>query len=81
MHLAQKLLMNRQCSGGLRSFAEEMRSLKLRSAVAGHWKLTVESNYQIGSSYNYTRSCQRTQSQPFYSYLAFEPNWKGEKVQ
>ena len=27
------------------------------------------------------RSCRRTQHQPFYSHLAFEANWKGEKAQ
>ena len=41
MHLAQELLMNVQCSGGSRGFAKEMRALKMRSAVASHWKLTV----------------------------------------
>ena len=39
-HLAQELLMNIQCSGGSRSFAKEMRALKIMSAVAGHQKLT-----------------------------------------
>ena len=33
------------------------------------------------SSYNYIRSCPRAQRQPFYSRLAFEANWKGEKAQ
>ncbi|XP_045405163.1 histone-lysine N-methyltransferase SETMAR-like isoform X1 [Lemur catta] len=32
-HLAQELLMNVQCSGGSRSFAKEMRALKMRSTV------------------------------------------------
>ena len=41
MHLAQELLMNIQCSGGSRSFAKEMKVLKMRIAVAGHWKLTL----------------------------------------
>ena len=41
MHLAQELLMNGQCSGGSRSFAKEMRTLKMRSVVAGHRKLTT----------------------------------------
>ena len=39
-HLAQELLMNVQCSCGSRSFAKETRALKMRSAVASHWKLT-----------------------------------------
>ena len=29
-----------QCNGGTRSFAKEIRALKIRSAVAGHWKFT-----------------------------------------
>ena len=83
MHLAQELLMNIHCSGGLRSFAKEARALTVRSTVAGYRKLmTLNSeDHQNWSSYNYTRSCQRTQHQPVYSCLAFEANWKGEKAQ
>ena len=33
--------MNVQCSGGSRSFAKETRTLKMRSLVDDHWKLTV----------------------------------------
>ena len=40
MYLAQELLTNIQCSSGSRSFAKET-ALKMRSAVAGHWKLTT----------------------------------------
>ena len=44
MHLAQELLTNSsgavECSGGSRSFAKEMKVLKMRSLVADHWKLT-----------------------------------------
>ena len=32
---------NKQCSGGSRSFAKEMRALKVKSIVADHWKLTM----------------------------------------
>ena len=39
MHLAQELLMNIQYSDGSSSFAEETRALKMRSTVAGYWKL------------------------------------------
>ena len=39
--LVQELLMNIQCSGGSRSFAKEVRALKMRSIVAGHQKLTT----------------------------------------
>ena len=38
-HLAQELLTNVQCSDGSRSFAKEMRALKM-STMASHWKLT-----------------------------------------
>ena len=41
IHLAQEMLMNTQCNGGSRSFAKELRALKLRSIVAGHWKFTM----------------------------------------
>ena len=41
MHLAQELLMNIQCGGGSRSFAEETRALRMRSTVSGHCKLTT----------------------------------------
>ena len=33
--------MNLQGSGGSRCFAKETRALKIRSTVAGHWKLTM----------------------------------------
>ena len=36
MHLAQELLTNIQCSGGSRSFAKEMRALKMRSIETSH---------------------------------------------
>ena len=39
--LAQKLLMNAQCSGVSRSFAKETRALRIRSSVASCQKLTV----------------------------------------
>ena len=63
-------------------FEKEMRALKVRGAVAGHWNLTTTSweDHWSWSSYNYTRSYPRTQGQPFYGHLAFEANWKGEKV-
>ena len=35
------LLTNVQCSGGSRSFAKDMRPLKIRNAMAGHRKLTT----------------------------------------
>ena len=39
--VAQELLTNIRCSGGSRSFAKEMRALKVRSIVAAPLKLTV----------------------------------------
>ena len=41
MHLAQKLLMNIQCTGSSRSFAKETRVLKVMRKVASHRKLTT----------------------------------------
>ena len=52
MHLAQKLLMDIQCSGGSGISAKETRALKMRSMVPGHHKLTTtnrESSLQIES--------------------------------
>ena len=39
--LAQELLMNVECRAGSRSFAKEMRDLKMSSAVARHQNLTM----------------------------------------
>ena len=39
IHLAPKLLLNIQYRGGSRSFAKEIRALKMRSALGGHQKL------------------------------------------
>ena len=30
-----------QCRGGSRNFAKEMKALKMKSSVTGHWKLIV----------------------------------------
>ena len=46
----------------------------------GRWQQQIERNHKSWSSYNYLRSCQRTQCRPFYSHSAFEANWKGEKL-
>ena len=43
VYVTEELLMKVQCSGGKGSFANEARALKTRSAVAGHWKLTMTS--------------------------------------
>ena len=42
--------------------------------------MTNLEHHRSWSSYNYTRSCPRTQPIPFYGHLAFEANWKGEKI-
>ena len=75
VHLALGLLTDLQRSG-VSSFAKN-RDLKTRRVVVGHQKLTMTywEDYGSWSSYNYMRSCQRTQLQPFYSHLAFEANW------
>ena len=36
VHGAQELLTNVQCSAGSKSFAKEIRALKMRSIVVGH---------------------------------------------
>ena len=65
-----------QCSGGARSCAKETGALKMRSARAGHWELTMTSWKPplkvtfLRPSYNYISSCWRTQHRPFYSHLA-----------
>ena len=58
-----------------------MRALKMRSAMAGHRKLTRINweEHQNWSSYNYTRSCWRTQCGLRYGHSVFTANWKGEK--
>ena len=47
-NLAQKLLMNIQCSVGSRSFAKEARALKKRIIVVGHqkWQQRIESHHR-----------------------------------
>ena len=46
----------------------------------GRWQQQSERNHKSWSSYDYLRSCRRTQCQPFYSHSVFEANWKGEKL-
>ena len=45
-HLAQELLMGRECTGGSRNFAKETRALKM-SMVASHWELTTTNWEQL----------------------------------
>ena len=54
----------------------------MRSMAASHQKSTT-TNWKHSwnwSSYNYMKSCPRTQCWPFYSRLAFEANWKVKKL-
>ena len=50
------------------------------------WSSEVDNNRMTAvikkswSSYNYLRSCQRTQHWPFYGHSSFEANWKGKKL-
>ena len=68
--LTQELLMNVQGSGDSRTrgLPLEIDNDQLRDFI----KVDAQ---------NYMKSCQRSQHQPFYSHLAFEANWKGEKAQ
>ena len=49
-----------------KKFAKEMRALKMRNVKANHRKVTTTSwkDHQSWSSYNYNRSCPRTQCRP-----------------
>ena len=58
----------------------EPRRWEVQWLAIRNWQWPVESNLWSWFSYNYTRSCQRTQHQPFYGHSAFEANWKGEKA-
>ena len=82
-HLVQELLMNVQCSGGSRSFAKEVREpwrWGAQQLAIGSWQRLIESSHWNWSSYNCTRGGWRTQCQPFYDCLAFEANWRSEKI-
>ena len=74
--------MTMQCGSGSRSFAKETRALKMKYIVASNWKLTTTNREHrlCWSSYNYTRSCPRTQRRPFCGWLVFEAKRKGEKT-
>ena len=80
-HLAQELLTNVPCSGGSRSFAKEMRALKMSSIMARHGKLTATNwdDHQRWSSYN-CRCSRKTQCLLFYGCLAFVAKWKCERA-
>ena len=65
-----------------KNFCKGDKSLKVRRVVAGHRKLTT--NNWVSSLkvilYSCRRRCQRIQHQLSYNNLAFETNWKGEKI-
>ena len=50
---------------------DKKRALKMLSTVASHQKLTKTSgeDHRSWFSFNYTRSCQRTQGESFYPHL------------
>ena len=50
-----------QCRGGSRNFATETRALKLRSAVAGHQKLTTTDDSAITEADPFTTTLEVTQ--------------------
>ena len=84
MHLPRNCLMDEQCSHGSRSFAKEMRALKMRRVVANHQKLTMtnwEDNWSW-SSYNYTRSYPRTQQTILWSFGSWSKleTWKWKSL-
>ena len=63
-HLAQELLTNIQCSG----WPSEVDNDQLRAIIKADPLTTTQ------------EVAERTQRQPFYGHLAFEANWKGEKL-
>ena len=72
---------NTQSSGGLRNFATETRALKMKSTVTGHQKLTKTNlDHWSWSSYNFTRSCWRTQYWPFCDHSAWSKSEKVKKL-
>ena len=81
MHLAQELLMNIQW--WFKKFCKGDKTLE--DEECSGQPSEVDNNQMRASSklilYNYMRSCQRTQHQPFYGCLAFGVNGKGEKDQ
>ena len=59
----------------------ETRALKMKSTVTGHQKLTKTNlDHWSWSSYNFTRSCWRTQYWPFYDHSAWSKSEKVKKL-
>ena len=67
-------------NSGSRSFAKEMRAVKLRSAVASHqkWTILFETIIKI-DPFTTTQEDDRIH-QPFYGCLALEANQKSQKA-
>ena len=65
MHLAQELLTTVQCSESSTSFAKEKRALKMRSAVAGHGKLTM-TNWEQSLKLILSQKLPKNSTWPFY---------------
>ena len=82
-HLAQKLLMKVQRSGGSRSSQRSWEPPRWGMqwlAPGSRWQPTDSSRWRWSSG-NHTGRCQRTQCRPFCGHSACEANWKGEKAQ
>ena len=82
-HLAQELLQTHSawwfkkfCKGD-ESFADGDHSGWSSEVDNNQMKAVIKKSW---SSYNYLRSCRRTQPWPFYGHSAFEANWKGKKL-
>ena len=81
VHLAQELLAKVQCGDGSRSFAKEVRALKM-SVVACHCKLTTinwEQSSKLILSQLHEKLPENSMS-TINSHSASEANWKDEKL-
>ena len=78
MHLDQELLKNIQCSGSSEVLQRIWESWRwgVQSPAISFCQWPIESHDRSWSSYNYMRSCWRTQHWPVYGHSAFEANWK-----
>ena len=81
MPLAGELLTNMQCSSEPKSFASEMRALKLKCS---RQPLAVDKDQLKGSSkmilLQLHEKLHSTQCQSFYGHSALEANWKVKKL-
>ena len=77
MHLAQELLINVWCSGGLRSSAKDMKALKMNE-VASHWKSTMTSWEQHQADLKATNKLLKDSSTILWSFSIWSKlkKWK-----